>query len=70
MPAQRPTDEIFREACRIAYAKGLFILKEDAGPRTDYIVCRKLPGGRSTRLAKRGSIKTLHRYIIKTTTAE
>ncbi|MDD5175779.1 MAG: hypothetical protein PHQ05_05080 [Sterolibacterium sp.] len=62
--APRPPHEVFREACQIAHAKGMFILKKDDGKKTDYIVCRKLPNGRSTRLTTRGSVTTLHRYVV------
>lgn len=62
--APRLPHEIFREACQIAHAKGMFILKEGSGEKTDYIICRRLPNGRSTRLTRRGSVTALHRYVV------
>lgn len=68
MPNPRPNPrlphEIFREACQIAHAKGMFILKQEGSKKTDYIICRKLPNGRSTRLTTRGSVTALHRYVV------
>ena len=59
----------FREACQIARDHGMHVvearIRDRKGPRTDYILYRDLPDGRSTRLGKRTTVEGIRSYVIR-----
>lgn len=53
----------FREACQIAKDHGMFVAERAAADKTSYIVYRKLPEGRNTRLGMRSTPESLRRFV-------
>lgn len=68
MTSQQTPARQLREARQIAAEHGLVVFEKSPSPgQTDYIVVRKLPDGRVTRLGKRGTVGALCAYIARLT---
>lgn len=53
-----------KEAKQIARSNGLRVVERQAGAgKTEYIVYRQTPGGRSTRIGKREDVCTLLNFV-------
>ena len=65
MRQHSPMQQI-KEAKQIALDYGLYVVEvpvRNPEPATDYVVYRRLPGGRSARLGKRSSPAGLHKFV-------